>query len=613
MQRRPSGIYEFRRRLPQALAGKPVPEHAKGRLVELINPTTGNFKQYLSISLHTSDYNAAKRKDLREAGRVTDLFADALELVRNGPSITPTIEPSALPSFSDIEAEVLGGLLADDEKIRKEGDARRSMQTAAERTQWNLLEHVPFGSRGTLPSHLVVIGLEAEELAPDYRDAYARRDPEIVRSHLHRYLSENRLPIDPSSEFYYEAGLAILRSYVKFYDAVERRQRGEEVVAPIPVKISKGPKLTEAFKLWQGGTQARGGKKPAPSTVREAERVVRYFKEWHGDLHLADITKEKARDFRNALAKLPTRLAGEHRALPLRALLKATEGKGELVHGASVNKYLNLLVAIVSAVEKEGLLDSVPGFANPFTKLGLVIDKRNDPNRREPFSDGDLTKLFTDKIYQRGVRPKGGSGEAAYWFPLIALLSGARLNEIAQLRIKDIRQDPESSIWFVDIGTEGGRSIKTPGSRRQVPLHGDLIRLGLLQYREHRLKEAAKEDATLWPEVTSADPAYRSTAWSKWFNRYLRVTIGIKDPSIVFHSFRHTFKRLARDAELSEELHDALTGHVGVGGVGRSYGAGFGLRALHDAITKIEAPKAVKALAEWKAKHAMEVKPGEAG
>nr|WP_318656791.1 DUF6538 domain-containing protein [Rhizobium phaseoli] len=70
MQRRPSGIYEFRRRLPQVLAGKPAPSHLSGVLSELINPTTGKFKQYLTVSLRTHDQRAAKRRDLDEARRV---------------------------------------------------------------------------------------------------------------------------------------------------------------------------------------------------------------------------------------------------------------------------------------------------------------------------------------------------------------------------------------------------------------------------------------------------------------------------------------------------------------------------------------------------------------
>ncbi len=67
----------------------------------------------------------------------------------------------------------------------------------------------------------------------------------------------------------------------------------------------------------------------------------------------------------------------------------------------------------------------------------------------------------------------------------------------------------------------------------------------------------------------------------------------------MFHSFRHTFKRLGRNAGLTEEIHDALTGHVGSGSVGRDYGDGFGLPALGDAVTKIVAPEAVLSLLEW--------------
>ena len=46
---------------------------------------------------------------------------------------------------------------------------------------------------------------------------------------------------------------------------------------------------------------------------------------------------------------------------------------------------------------------------------------------------------------------------------------------------------------------------------------------------------------------------------------------------------------------MGEELHDALTGHSG-GGVGRSYGGGFGLEALAEALGRIEVPDAAKGL-----------------
>jgi hypothetical protein len=62
----------------------------------------------------------------------------------------------------------------------------------------------------------------------------------------------------------------------------------------------------------------------------------------------------------------------------------------------------------------------------------------------------------------------------------------------------------------------------------------------------------------------------------------------------VFHSFRHGFKDAARAARLSEDLHDALTGHAGFS-VGRTYGAKdmvrrFGLETLADAVNRIKYP-----------------------
>ncbi|WP_246672856.1 MULTISPECIES: site-specific integrase [unclassified Mesorhizobium] len=596
MQRRTSGIYEFRKRLPLELAAKPVPPHLRPRLAELINPTTGHFKRELTVSLKTADYRLAKRLDLREAVRVTDLLALASRLMNGG----EPEEVGASPSPEQIEADIITALLRADEEEREEGDPRRQLQTPEERAAWPDLTDPGFGTKGMAEGHLELLDLHTSELVGEYRNALARRKPEIVRAELHAYLKARQLPIDPSSPFYREAGLAVLKGHVKAYEMMGRRQAGDDIPTPQP-SVGKGPLLSEAYDLWQKGSPARGGKQSSPHTLREAERAVRYFTQWHGDLRLGDIGKEKARDFRNALAKMPTRMTDKQRALPLRELLAGHLGVHEAVHAASVNKYLNLLSAIISAAEKEGLVDAMPGFTNPFKGLALTVDRRGEDGRRAPFAEGDLKAIFGTGVYSAGKRPEGGGGDAAYWFPIIALLSGARLNEIAQLRIKDLRQDIETGIWLFDIGTDGGRAIKTASSRRYVPVHPELERLGLLSYRQSLLEGKPKggDEASLWPDIKSADPFYRSTAWSKWFGRFLRIEAGVTDSNLVFHSFRHSFKRMARDAGVLEETHDALTGHVGGGGVGRGYGGGFGLKALADAMSSIKAPQAVRALTKW--------------
>ncbi len=109
MQRRTSGIYEFRKRLPQELAAKSVPPHLRLKLAELVNPATGHFKRELTVSLKTADYRLAKRLDLREAVRVNDLLALALRLLKGG-SEAEGGGGSGTVSLQDIEADIIAAI-----------------------------------------------------------------------------------------------------------------------------------------------------------------------------------------------------------------------------------------------------------------------------------------------------------------------------------------------------------------------------------------------------------------------------------------------------------------------------------------------------------------------
>lgn len=123
-------------------------------------------------------------------------------------------------------------------------------------------------------------------------------------------------------------------------------------------------------------------------------------------------------------------------------------------------------------------MDRMPSYANPFQGIKLSVDDR-EAEGRGIFEASDLKAIFSTPVYTNGSRPTGGGGEAAAWLPLIALFTGARQSELAQLRIEDLKQDSQSGLWFFDIGTEGGRSIKTASSRRKVPVHPHLVSVGL--------------------------------------------------------------------------------------------------------------------------------------
>lgn len=73
--------YEFRRRLPEALAGKPVPSHMRDAFPDLINPKTHRLKRELVRSLATKELKQAKRRDHQEALRA-QLFDAAVEALK---------------------------------------------------------------------------------------------------------------------------------------------------------------------------------------------------------------------------------------------------------------------------------------------------------------------------------------------------------------------------------------------------------------------------------------------------------------------------------------------------------------------------------------------------
>ena len=139
MQRRRSGTYEFRRRLPEALAGKPAPANVRAIFPELVNLKTGAFKRELVRSLGTKDVREGKRRDHREASRVVELFESAVEAVAGG--VVAMLTEADVREIAD---EAKASILAADEAEREEGDDRRTLFTPEERAQrWPDLVPIP--------------------------------------------------------------------------------------------------------------------------------------------------------------------------------------------------------------------------------------------------------------------------------------------------------------------------------------------------------------------------------------------------------------------------------------------------------------------------------------
>lgn len=218
---------------------------------------------------------------------------------------------------------------------------------------------------------------------------------------------------------------------------------------------------------------------------------------------------------------------------------------------------------------------------NPIENIRVEGSKKDVRSRRS-WSTGDLQKLLDGPVHKEGKRPKAGKGEAAFWLPLLGLFSGARLEDIAQLRIEDVGE--ESGIAYFDFNDSRGKQVKNDFTPRNTPIHKTLIDLGFLGHVE-QLREQGEE--RVFPGVET----YRgqvAKAWSQWFGNYKRRILEIdpKEVRVDFHSFRHSFKTAARDSFIPADVRDRLQGHKPAT-VGEGYGESEGLIALKKHLDKL--------------------------
>lgn len=368
------------------------------------------------------------------------------------------------------------------------------------------------------------------------------------------------LPTDP--RLYRKLAYAFLKADARASGKLRQRQEGQAVDTPqaAPPVPAKGPisapgtgTMQDLFDYWKR-QEPRSEK-----TLANATTALRKFTSLHGDMPASAVQKAHILALRDKMV--------ESGSSP-----------------ATIKKDLGLLAAMFQVAIDDDHKFSVT--VNP--RVGVKVKGEVGEARvRVHFGPEDLKRIFASPVYSQGERPLGGAGEAAFWLPLIALFTGARLNEIGQLRPGDVKQ--EEGIWHVVFTDEGeGMQLKEGAkNRRRVPVHPELTKLGFLDYAE-KMKDAGA--ARLFPEIKPDSRDHLTGRWSKWWNRYLD-SVGIKEKGKDFHSFRHTFKHYARACGMPEDAHDAMTGHQNPT-IGRNYGNAWGypLKPLNAAIRRLKYP-----------------------
>jgi integrase len=330
-------------------------------------------------------------------------------------------------------------------------------------------------------------------------------------------------------------------------DAVEtfKTPAAPMTIAP----TSGGETISQAAEAWIKEMTRDKSAAPRDTTLDGHRLRVRAFVDKYRDVPLTDVTRAMASDFLSGLD----------------------------VSNRTRNAYATTLKCVFECARRRGRFTG----DNPFDKMKARVAGSS----YEPFTVAELQTLFD--ALPRQTKPVKHSPETALpWAALIALYSGARLEEIAQLSTADIREEAANgaSVWCIDIHNGGTNKLKNETSARLIPVHSALVRAGLLDYIK-----ALPKAGPLFPGLTrrASKGGKIGARLGELFRKRL-VALGLKRDGLCFHSFRHTVAGRLDAAGVPQSDAARVLGHAVAG---MSYGiysqAGPGLKRVAATVEQI--------------------------
>lgn len=405
---------------------------------------------------------------------------------------------------------------------------------------------------------------------------------------LKKVLAQYRLPPPPPTSQEAAQLLSVFQeAWLKLSDIANRRANGDwspvnnlasetASVEIAPTQNAEGKTLMQVFEEYAQERLLNDGDGRAVRKSLDAYRVfMSEFIEICGDLPLSRVTRETIRQYRVEVARLPSRGEGIRLLSVAQKIAKADAESLPRVTEATVRNKLRAVSSVFSYAVRMQLLSENPVIASGQGKAAAkAAARRFEASRdRNSYTSEELTRIFQSPVFRgewQSVRPS--YGQAWYWLPLLMYYTGARREELSQLKVSDLIEDsgpvPHLSILNREGDEDSGRSVKTSASRRNIPLHPHLIELGFLAY-----VRSQNPNGAMFPSLVPDSKGYYGTGFGKHWGRYLREIVGLTTPVRPAHGFRHTFKTLCRAVGIPEDVHDAITGHTGVSRVARGYGA----------------------------------------
>lgn len=284
------------------------------------------------------------------------------------------------------------------------------------------------------------------------------------------------------------------------------------------------------------------------------------------------------KEFGDALAHIPAH--AKKRGIQLGKAAQILASPPELVNklgqpidtisGKTANGHLTALQSFFDYVISSGRRDG----DNPFEKLKRHSDGQQSGGA-DGFDEHELRAIFDPDMLMQAKRP------TQFWAPLLALYTGARLNEIACLDLADfveekgircisIRHVPRATPDMVEHrrNIRSTKHTKNLESRRLVPLHPDLFEIGIDTYIDDLRRLGATR---LFPTCPKDVKGKRERRLSHDGNEYLKKVGVYVHRQKVMHSFRDTVCEMLSVQNMDDVRADQWTGHKNQSIKGRHY------------------------------------------
>ncbi|MCS5597948.1 MAG: site-specific integrase [Alphaproteobacteria bacterium] len=387
------------------------------------------------------------------------------------------------------------------------------------------------------------------------------------------------------------------------YEEEQKALQAPDKASPIVAAVVQSKRLEELINRY---IDVSSNGKTNSKTLNKYRAHLMLFLDMVGNKFISDLTYDDIiDDFINRLPLLPVNMNNNKKFLDKSGKRLSVDelislAKDEELSCLSLNTQYDKrskVKAFLTWCKKlkyidESLLTAFDYFGKP---------EQGEDSERDPFTPQEIEKIFYNDTFQTSIYFRNLTFR--YWGPLISYYTGARLGEVSQIHLDDIKYSKEGKCWFVDlvVSEKQNRRLKTKSSIRTVPIHDDLRKLGLLDYKRY-LEDLGKDK--LFPSFEPDQHGTWGRPLGRWFNAEFLKECGVKflpehKNRKVFHSFRNTILNESKQQLLNERVIQEVVGHAHQNGTTKKYQKVYPVETKYKELKKLKFHLDINKLKKW--------------